>query len=286
MKPAPFLYSRVATVDEALAVLAEHGDEAKVLAGGQSLIPMLNFRLARPGVLVDVTRIPELGRIERRNGTLVVGAAVPQAEAEHSAMAAEACPMLVQALHHVGHPQIRARGTVGGSLAHADASAELAAVALALDATLVVRGPAGERTVPAASFFIGPWMTTIKDDELLTEVRLPALSQHRTAFVELARRSGDFAVVGLAVAVRMDPETHAVADARLAAIGVGGCAQRLHRAEQVLGGQAVMPGLLTAAGEAAAAEVDPPSDRVKGDADYRRQVLFTLVRRSLVEAAQ
>ena len=205
MKPAPFLYSRASTVGEALAVLTEHGDEAKVLAGGQSLIPMLNFRLARPGVLVDITRIPELGRMERHNGTLVVGAAVPQAEAERSALAAEACPMLAQALHHVGHPQIRARGTVGGSLAHADASAELAAVALALDATLVVRGQEGERTVPADSFFIGPWMTAIKDDELLTEVHLPVLPDHRTAFVELARRRGDFAVVGLAVAVRMDP---------------------------------------------------------------------------------
>lgn len=286
MKSAPFLYARAATIDEALAVLTEHGDEAKVLAGGQSLIPMLNFRLARPGVLVDITRIPELGRIERHNGTLMVGAAVPQAEAEHSEVAADACPMLAQALHHVGHPQIRARGTVGGSLAHADASAELAAVALALDATLVVRGPEGERTVPAASFFIGPWMTTIKDDELLTEVHLPVLPEHRTAFVELARRSGDFAVVGLAVALRMGPETDAVADARLAAIGVGGCAQRLLRAEQVLVGQTVTPELLSAAGEAAAAEVDPPSDRVKGDADYRRQVLSTLVRRSLVEVSR
>ena len=285
MKPAPFLYSRAETVDEALAVLSRHGDEAKVLAGGQSLIPLLNFRLARPGVLVDITRIPELRRMERHNGTLMIGAAVSQAEAERSALAADACPMLAQALHHVGHPQIRARGTVGGSLAHADASAELTAVALALDATLVVLGPEGRRTVPAGSFFLGPWMTTIKDDELLTEVHLPVLPDHRTAFVELARRSGDFAVVGLAVAVHVDSETHAVADARLAAIGVGGCAQRLRHAEQVLVGRAVTPELLSAVGEAAAAEVDPPSDRVKGDADYRRQVLSTLVRRSLVEVA-
>ncbi len=285
MKPARFNYARPDTVDEAISLLAEYGGDAKLLAGGQSLVPMLNFRLARPAVLVDIGRIAGLGGIERRNGHVAIGAAVTQAEAERSSVAA-ACPLIGQALKYVGHPQIRARGTVCGSLAHADPAAELAAVALATGAAFVLRGPDGERNVAAAEFFLGPWMTTAAPTELLVEVHMPVLGGARTTFVELARRGGDFAVAGLAVAVTLDPATGTIAAARLGAIGVGMRAVRLPNAEQQLVGAAPSDAVFAAAAAAAAAEVTPLADRVKGDAEYRRQVLSTLCVRALTEVTR
>ena len=185
MKPPPFLYCRPATLDGALSLLAEHGDEAKALAGGQSLMPLMNFRLARPSVLVDLALVEELRGTGRRDGELVVGAMVVQRRAERDTDVETACPLIPAALRHVGHLQIRNRGTVGGSLAHADPAAELPAVALATGATMVTRSVRGDRTIPAAQFFPGPFMTALEPEELLVEVRFPVRDPSRTAFTEL-----------------------------------------------------------------------------------------------------
>ena len=199
MKPAPFDHLPVETVEDAVAALVEHGDRAKVLAGGQSLVPLLNLRLARPAVLVDVNRVAGLDGIEA-NGMLSVGALVRQADALASAAVAEHARLLHEALRHVGHPATRNRGTIGGSIAHADPAAELPAVLLALDGEVDVSGPGGERAIPAADLFLGPFTTSVATNELLTRVRVPRSSDRRFGFAEIARRHGDFALAGAAVA--------------------------------------------------------------------------------------
>jgi len=279
VKPPPFLYCRPATLDEALALLAEHGDEAKALAGGQSLMPLLNFRLARPSVLVDLGLLGELRGVTRRDGELVVGAMVVQRRAERDPDVGKACPLIPAALRYVGHLQIRNRGTVGGSLAHADPAAELPAVALATGATMVVRSARGGRTIPAAEFFQGPFMTALEPEELLVEVRFPVRDGSRTAFLELARRSGDFAMAGVAAVVTFDgPER--VADAGLAGLGVGVTPIRLSGAEAAIVGRALTEEAIAAASAAASAEVKPLTD-VHADEEYRRHLVGVLLGRAL-----
>ena len=204
MRPPPFAHVAPRTVDEALAHLAEHGDEAKVLAGGQSLLPLLALRLARPTVLVDVTRVDRLAELGiDPDGWLRVGATARQRTVERSPLVAERLPVLAEAVRHIAHVPVRTQGTVGGSLCHADPAAELPLVAVATGAELVVAGPAGERVVPAAAFFRGFLETDLAPDELLTAVRFPVVTE-RTAFAELARREGDFAVAAaLAVGTRV-----------------------------------------------------------------------------------
>lgn len=277
MKPPPFRYVRPGSTEEVLQVLAEHGDEAKVLAGGQSLVPLLNFRLARPSVLIDLALVGSLRGIERRNGTLVIGAMTRQRDAEVFEVVREACPLIPQALAWVGHLQNRNRGTVGGSIAHADPAAELPAVALAMDAEMVVRGTGGERVIPADTFFDGPFTTVLDSDELLTEIRFPVLQGARTTFIELARRSGDFALAGVAAINR---GTTRNADVALAAMGVGGSATRLPGAEAVVRDRELNDDAMREAGEAASAAVDPPTD-LHADSEYRRELLGVLVRRAL-----
>jgi carbon-monoxide dehydrogenase medium subunit len=281
MKPPPFRYLRPSGLDETLQALAEYGDEAKVLAGGQSLGPLLNFRLARPAVLVDLALVGELRGMATANGRLAIRAMTRQREAEISPEVREVCPLIPQALGWVGHMQIRNRGTVGGSIAHADPAAELPAVALALDAEMVIRSAAGERVEPAATFFQGPFTTTLRADELLVETRFEAPSRARTAFLELARRSGDFAMAGVAA---VNTGTAAAADVRLAAIGVGGNATRLAGAEDAVRGRELTDDVLRDAGEAASAAVDPPTD-VHADGEYRKELLGVLVRRALRQVA-
>ncbi|HEX5146006.1 MAG TPA: xanthine dehydrogenase family protein subunit M [Conexibacter sp.] len=282
MKPAPFQYARPDSVEEAVRLLTSDED-AKAIAGGQSLVPMMNFRMARPSLLVDVTRIPDLAELRREGDELVVGAAVRQRVAERSPVVREACPLVPQALHWVGHPQIRARGTFGGSLAHADPGSELCALAVALDATLVAVGPEGRREIPASEFFFAPYMTSLEEGELLVQARLPTLDGARSAFHEIARRAGDFAVAGAAVAVWGEPGG-AVGEARLAGLGVGGTVLRLHAAEEALRGNALDDATIAAAGDAAAAECDPSSD-LHGDADTRRAALKATVEGALREVA-
>lgn len=281
MKPPLFSYARPQNVEDVLQMLAEQGDDAKVLAGGQSLVPLLNFRLARPSVLIDLGIVDELKGIEVLDGSVSIGAMARQRDVETSPEVLRACPLLPQALRWVGHVQIRNRGTVGGSIAHADPAAELPAVALVLDADIVVRSVRGERVEPASSFFQGPFTTTLEPDELLTEVRFTVGEGARTTFLELARRSGDFALAGVAA---VNVGSVAAADVRLAAIGVGGSPARLTDAEDACRGRQLTDDVLLEAGRAASAAVDPPSD-IHADAAYRKELLGVLVRRALRQVA-
>ena len=267
-------------MQEVLALLAEHGDEAKLLAGGQSLVPLLNLRLARPSVVVDLAAVDGLAGIELVDGCLVLGPMARQRAVETSAAVAVACPLLVEAVRHIGHVQIRNRGTVGGSLAHADPAAELPAVALALDAEMVARSTRGERVVPAREFFDGSFTTTLRPDELLTEVRMPVTEGRRTAFIEVARRTGDFAIAGVAAVVGFQPDSRHLAEAGLAALGVGPTPIRLRDAEAAVLGSDLGDGSVSAAAAAAMSAVSPATD-VHADEDYRRQLVGVLVSRAL-----
>ena len=281
MKPPRFLYLRPESLEEAVARLAELGEDAKILAGGQSLVPLLNLRLARPSVLVDLRMVPGLAGIDRVDSGLSIGAMVRQRTAELSPVVAEACPLVAQALRHVGHLQTRNQGTIGGSMAHGDPSAELPAVAVAVDADLVARSVRGERVLPAGEFFEGPFTTALAADEVLTEIRVPPQAGSRTAFAEVARRSGDFALAGVACRVKLD-EGGAVTEVALVAIAVGGTPVRLRTAEDAVLGGPLDDRALAAASRAAAADVDPYDD-VQASGAYRRTLVGVLVERSLRE---
>jgi carbon-monoxide dehydrogenase medium subunit len=282
VKPPPFRYAAPRSVAEALALLAEYGPEAKVLAGGQSLVPLLNMRLVRPEVIVDINRIGRLAYIRRRGDRLLVGALTRQRDVEASPLVARAVPLLAEAIRLVGHPQIRNRGTVGGSIAHADPAAELPAVLAALDGEVVVVGPAGTRVIGWEHFFTGYLTTAVGPDELVTEVRFP-LPPPRTgsAFLEVARRHGDFALVGVAALVqRADGR---IAAARLAFTGVGPGPLRAPEAEAFLAGREPTPEALAEAGRLAAAPLEPPED-IHATSTYRKEVAAVLVRRALAAA--
>jgi carbon-monoxide dehydrogenase medium subunit len=282
MKLPPVEYEAPGTVDEALDLLAEHQDEASVLAGGQSLIPLLALRLAQPAVLIDINGVAELSGVSQTDGWVTIGATTREYMAEESATIAESVPLLAAALPLIGHEAIRSRGTVGGSLAHADPAAELPAVARALNAEFVVRGPSGERVVPAAEWFEGYLTTSRGPDELLTEVRfLAARPGTGTSFQEVARRHGDFAMVGLATSVTLNAGT--ITDARLAFAGVSDVPARATAAEELLEGERPTAELFDEAARVAAADIDPPSD-LHGSAEYRKKVAAALVRRGLREA--
>jgi aerobic carbon-monoxide dehydrogenase medium subunit len=284
MKPAPFRYARASTLAEAIALLAEAPGERKLLAGGQSLVPMLNMRLVRPAVLVDVNRLPELTGITLTpaNG-LRIGALTRHAELAAAAAVRERAPLLAEAAQHVGHAAIRNQGSLGGSLAHADPAAELPAALVALDARVLVAGPRGTREVAVDTFFRGLLTTALEADEILTAVEIPAPAPG-WGFVEVARRPGDFALAGVAAALRITPGAPArIAAARLVGFGVGDRPLRLSGAERLLDGGAL--DAETAAGAAAAAghDCDPPSD-VHGSADYRRHLATVLTERALLQA--
>jgi aerobic carbon-monoxide dehydrogenase medium subunit len=268
VKPAPFDYVAAGSVEEAIAALG--AAEAKVLAGGQSLLPLLNMRLARPSLLVDANRIPDLDGIDV-DGAVRIGALVRQADALASADLANAVPLAATALRHVGHAATRSRGTIGGSIAHSDPAAELPAVLLALDGHVVARGPAGERTIAAADFFVGPFSPALAPDELLTSVIAPRQNGRRFGFQELSRRHGDFALAG--AVVLLDP-------ARIVVFGLGGQPVRRSKGERALDEGA---GAREAA-ELATRDLDAVSD-VHADGDYRRRVAAVLVRRA-IEAAR
>ncbi|MGH7307555.1 MAG: FAD binding domain-containing protein [Candidatus Rokuibacteriota bacterium] len=285
MKPAPFRYERACDVDEAVALLAEHGDEAKILAGGQSLIPLVNMRLVRPSVLVDINRLVEIDGIRLADGHLIIGAVARDRDVELSAEARRRCPVLVEALHHVGHVEIRNRGTVCGSLAHADPAAELPVVAVAVEAQLVARSLRGTRTIAAGDFFRSFLTMDLAADELLTEVRFPALPPGAGwGFVEFARRHGDFALTVAAVVLEQGPGGVCRA-ARIAVGGVGPTPLRARPVETSLVGAPLSRDRFAAAGLEVAAMVSPPSD-IHASGDYRRKVTAVAVERALVMAAQ
>jgi aerobic carbon-monoxide dehydrogenase medium subunit len=276
-------YEAPTTTAEAVGLLAEHQDEASVLAGGQSLIPLLALRLARPSVLVDINGVRELSGVSRRSGWLAIGAMTREYQAEESAAVASDVPLLAAALPLIGHEAIRSRGTIGGSLAHADPAAELPAVALALDAEFVVRGGEGERVVRAADWFQGYLSTARRPDEILAEVRFPvALPGTGVAFHEVTRRHGDFAIVGLAASLTLAGGV--ITDARLAFSGVADVPVRAAEAEALLNGRQPSDELFAEAARLATASLDPPAD-LHGSAGYRKKVAAALVRRGLRAAA-
>ena len=284
MKPPPFRYARPDSIDGVLRLLAEHDGGARVLAGGQSLIPLLNFRLARPEVLVDIAMVDELSRLAVEDGVLRIGASVTQRAAETSDEVARHCPLLSKALPLVGHLQNRARGTVVGSIAHADPSAELPAVTLVLGATMVVRSATAERTIPAGEFFLGPFTTVLEPDEMLVEVRFPAGTAARTAITEIAPRSGDFALAGLAgrLATAGDGRVQEVA---LALFGVGSVPQRLPEVEGLLVGENVSPEALDEVARITRATAEAGSEDIHADSTYRARVAGELARRVVEEMA-
>jgi aerobic carbon-monoxide dehydrogenase medium subunit len=281
MKPAPFDYHRVHSREEAIARLSELGEDAKLLAGGQSLVPMMNFRIVRPSALIDITRVPGLDRITRDDGALSIGALVRHAKLEHLASeASDGYEILARAARFVGHFPIRARGTFGGSLAHADPAGEWCMLALALDAEIVCEGPAGTREVEAADFFHAFMTTALAPDELLTAVRFPRPWPH-AAIHEFARRQGDFAIVAALVAVDLDAGR--CREARIVIGGVDEVPVRPREAEEVLRGAEPDAGAFGEAAAAASREIDPVGD-LHGSARYRRELTEVLVRRALHEA--
>jgi aerobic carbon-monoxide dehydrogenase medium subunit len=283
MKLPHFDYEAPKTVSEAVELLAEHLDEASVLAGGQSLIPLLAMRLAHPEVLIDINGIAELSGVSAADGWVAVGAMTREYVAEDSETLADTVPLLAAALPLIGHEAIRSRGTIGGSLAHADPAAELPAVARALDAEFVVRGQSGERVVPAAKWFEGFLTTSRRPDELLVAVRFPTAEPGTgVSFQEVARRHGDFAIVGLAASLTFSDG--AISDARLAFSGVSDVPVRAVGAEDLLAGEGPSPGLFEEAARRATDDIDPPAD-LHGSSEYRRKVAAALVRRGLRSAA-
>lgn len=283
MKPSAFEYKSPATIGEAINLLAAGNGNAKVIAGGQSLMPMLAFRLAVPELLVDLRHIPDLNAISVDTDGVTLGAKVRWCDIADDPRLATAQPLLAEAIRHVAHYQIRNRGTVGGSLAHADPSAEMPGVALVCDATLTIVGAAGKRIEKAADFFLGLLQTSLKPDEILTEVSLPAWpATRRWAFKEFARRKGDFAMAGVALFYDLDGQGRA-ANVHIGGIGIADRPIRLAAAEAALRGSAVTAKSIAAAVTAARAEIDPPAD-IHAPAAYRRGLVGTLLERGLTQS--
>jgi carbon-monoxide dehydrogenase medium subunit len=284
MKPPRFAYHDPATRSDVLALLAAHSDDAKVLAGGQSLVPLLNMRLAQPAHLVDINRLADLAYIREQDGGLVIGALTRHRDIERSALVRRRCPLLAEAMPFVGHPPIRSRGTIGGSLAHADPAAELPVVLLALDGHIRAESLEGSREFSAGVFFISQLETALTPGELLTEAWFPpAPARSGSAFVEVSRRHGDFALVGVAVQLALH-EDGTIAAANLALMGVADTPVRAHNVERLLLDEPVGENIFTAAAEQAAAELDPDTD-IHASAQYRRDVAGVLINRALHKAA-
>jgi len=285
VKPAAFAYHRPAGVDETLELLHAHGSDAKPLAGGQSLIPAMNFRLARPAVLVDLNRVTELDFIRRDDGGAIhCGAMTRQRTLEHHPDVIGGAGLLAETMPHVAHAQIRNRGTLGGSAAHADPAAEIPAVLLALDAQFLLRGREGTRSVSAGQFFTGLFQTALAPGELLVEVVCPPLPPRSGwAFLEIARRHGDYALTGVAAVVTL-AERGRCADSRIALLGVGEGPVLAARARKALKGETPTSAVLRDAAQAAAGkDIDPPGD-IHASSAYRRQLVGVLTRRALTAA--
>ena len=285
MKPAKFDYYAPTTRDEALELLGQHGYDAKVLAGGQSLMPMMNLRLARPAVVVDINRMEGLSGIASDGGCMTFGAMTRQRQIERSAEVLERFPLISAAIPHIAHFQIRNRGTIGGSLAHSDPAAEIPALCLALDAEITAARSGGERTITARDFSLGLLTTSLEPEELLTQVRLPSLDgdgEWRWGFREVCRRDGDFALVGAITLLRIDEEG-VCREARIAMFGVGDGPLRAPNAEASLVGRAVDADARAEAAALVSAAVNPGSD-IHASAEYRKEVSAVMARRALEDA--
>jgi carbon-monoxide dehydrogenase medium subunit len=284
MKPPRFDYHAPTTIDQAVELLARYGGDAKVLAGGQSLMPMLNFRLSRPAALVDVNRIPALAYVREENGTLAFGAMTRQRTIEFSLLVAQRLPLLREATRWVGHLPIRSRGTIGGSIAHADPSAEYPAVLTALDGEVIVQGPKGRRTLKPGALFETYLTTSLAPDELLVEVRLPTTPTGAGyAFEEFARRHGDFAIVGIAALIVRDGAR--CTSARLASAGAGPVPVRLRAAEEILERDGLSDAAVEGAATRAAELVTPDSD-IHASAEYRRHLTRVLTARAIRKSVE
>lgn len=283
MKPSKFTYACPHSVEEAMALLAQGGEGAKILAGGQSLVPLLNLRMAQVSALIDVNRLTELSFIKRENSTLRVGALARHRQLEVSDEARAAQPLLSRAAAEVGHLAIRNRGTIGGSLVHADPAAEWPLIAVTLDAQFVLRSQSGSRTVAARDFFLAPLTTAIEPNELLCEIRFPIAAHQTTgSFQELCRRPGDFALAAVACQLTLD-HNRACTAASLAVGGAHSTPMFIAEVEKVLTGSRGEEEAIKQAAEVAAAAVEPPSD-VHGSAEFRRRMVKVLTVRVLKEA--
>jgi carbon-monoxide dehydrogenase medium subunit len=286
MKPARFEYHRPASLAETFDLLDRYGDDGRILAGGQSLVPALNMRLATPRAVIDINRLPGLDDIRLAPEGLVIGALTRQEALERSPLVREHAPLLAAAVPHVGHAAIRARGTVGGSLALADPAAELPACAVALDAAIRLSRRGGSRSVAAADFFRGIYTTAVEPGEVVTEIVVPLAPGWRAGFEELARRHGDFALAGLAARLRVEGRT--VREARLVFFGVGDRPVRARSAETALAGRGPDPEALAAAGRAVTRDLDPPGD-IHASPALRRHlagVLLARVIRRMMDGAK
>jgi CO/xanthine dehydrogenase FAD-binding subunit len=282
VKPVPFDYRCPDSVEEALELLTTHGEEVKVLAGGQSLVPMLNFRVVRPAMVIDISRLLELDYVrERADGGLSLGALTRHRVLETSAAVARRFPVIPEAMRHVAHLAIRNRGTIGGSLAHADPAAELPMLMRLLDAEIVLRSVRGERTVPAAEFFVGPLATILESDELVVRIDLPGLPPHGWAFEEFARRAGDFALA--AAGVVLEVADGRIRAARVGMMGVADTPVRRAQAESVLAGQALTDEVVARAVRAACESLEPRQDLHASPA-YRRHLAGVMFERTLRRA--
>ncbi len=284
VKPASFEYAAPGSVAEAVVLLADGERDATVLAGGQSLMPMMSMRLARPDLVVDIGRIPGLAGITERDDTLVFGAMTTKSTVERSDLVRRRQPLMHAATQLVGHPQIRNRGTVGGSMAHADPAAEYPAVALATDAWMRAQGTRGERTIAASDFFLGALTTALADDELLVEIGIPVMPEGTGwAFTELSRRHGDFAMAGAAVTVRLDADSR-FSHARIVVFGVGSVPTRMAAAEEMLLGESPDAGLCSRAGGAVRDGINSALSDIHAPGDYRRHLAGVLVERGISDA--
>lgn len=287
MKPPPFEYYAPDTIEEALTHLAEHGYDAKALAGGQSLIPMMNFRLAQPEVLIDLNKIASLSYIRPGDdGGVRLGALTRHAEVEHAPLVKERLPLIYEAIPQIATTQIRSRGTIGGSIAHADPAAELVAASVALQARFRLRSQAGERWVSADEFFLGMFTTLLEPDELLVEIAFPPTAPRTGwALMEVSRRPHDFALVGVAVGVTLNGSDRCQ-EARIVFLSVGDGPVVAPQAAEMLRGQELTPEVMRAAAETAAADDIDPSSDIHASPNYRRQLAKVLTRRALDQALQ
>lgn len=282
MIPASFEYLAPTSVDEAVAALAQHGDDAKILAGGQSLLPVLRMRLNAPEVVIDLGRVPELTGVREEGDSLVIGAMTTHHEVLTDPMIAEHAALLPAAVHHLADAQIRHRGTIGGALVHADPAGDVGAPVLALEAEMVIAGPGGTRTVAAADFFADLFETAVGDDEILTGIRLGKHTGWGAHYEKFVRVAHQWSIVAVAAAVRADAGT--IAEARVGLTNMGSTPLRATAVEQALVGQPATEESVRAAAQAATEGTNPPSD-LNGDADYRRHLATVLTRRAVLAAA-
>lgn len=287
MKPAPFKYFAPENLKEVVNLLAEYGDDAKVLAGGQSLVPAMNFRLVQPSVLIDLNRVKELFYIKNEpDGHLRIGAMTRQRTVEKSSIIAEKCPLLHATMPFIAHPQIRNRGTIGGSLAHADPAAELPAVTVALDAEFCVQNQKSSRWIPAKDFFVTLFTTAMEPEELLTEIKIPRLPENtKFAFKEVARRHGDYALVGVTTLVTFD-ENKNCKKVRIVLLSVGEKPVEAFRAEQILSGQKLTREIIEEAAEITSQEDIEPHSDIHASTEFRRHLAKVLTRRALLDIIQ